>query len=464
LISRFGCVYISLGALVMRNFSSMAQSIEFTIFGSTASATYSRFTNSMRQAFRCNGSGNLLSMKYVGLFVCILAVGGCAQTQVRERTTNYSYTFSDMEDRVVLENIARFIDDRDRLPSMTDFKQGQVQATDNVSLGATLPFTNGLSGVNIVKNPSVFNVGAVQTQSQDNWTYVPVTDVEDLVRTRCLYKYVIVQVEQPERYRSKADWISFQKQNCSLGGHMPVFGYTPPSEPWLIWRPSDQAGSLSERFLDSYGRQYVFLGTFGSYGLWGVPKSFHDFQLALLGSVPNTAGSSAAGTSPAPAKPVADSGQFLLKAALTTGSMNFDSAEKTLTIKFTIINTTQKLLSAVKLTSTRFKLLDETCIPASLANIPANCTATTITTTEDIAKGFIEDLTTAYANDGASLLSSAVDTQISKQGTPKITSQQQPAVLTIAPGALRNFGGIYPQFSPGKASGPVAPPLAPPAQ
>ena len=405
-------------------------------------------------------------MRYLSQFALCVVLAGCAQTQVRERSTNYSYTFGDMEDRIVLENLARFIDDPDRLPSMADFKQGQVQGTDNVSLGATLPFNRGLSGVNIVKNPSVFNVGAVQTQSQDNWTYVPVTDVEDLVRTRCLYKYVVVQFQYPDRYRSQRDWIDFSNKHCSLAGHVPVFGYAPPLEPWLIWRSSDEVGSIPDSFTDSQGRQFVFLGNFRSHALWGVPKSFHDFQLAILGSIPNTAGSSAAGTGPGAPKPLVDVGQLVLKAAVGSDSTNFDSAGKSLTIKYTLLNTTQKSLSPVKLVSTRFVLKDESCLPASLTpNIPANCSATTVTTPEDVARGFVEDLTTAYANQtDNNLLSSAFETKILTHGTPKMTSQSPPAATFVAPKTIRNFETVYPQFSPGKSSGPVAPPLAPPAQ
>jgi hypothetical protein len=411
-------------------------------------------------------------MNRVVPIICVLMLAGCAQFQVKERSLSYSTTFGDMEDRIVLENIARFIDDRDRIPSMADFKQGQVQGTDNVSLGATLPFSRGLSGTNIVKNPAVFNVGAVQTQSQDNWTYVPVTDVEDLVRTRCLYKYVVVQSEDPVRYRKKDDWTTFASSQCSLGGHTPVFGYAPPFEPWLIVRSSDQAGPLPPGFSEPPSTPLVFLGAFRSYALWGDPKSFHDFQLALLGSIPNTTGSTAAGTSPAPTKAVVDTGQFVLTGVMKSNSESFTAAGQTLTINLTINNTTQMILSNVHIESPRFTP-DDKCSRASIApNGTVDCSASLETMPEDVNKGSIDALITAYAtqSDGTGAVrSSAIDVKIPEKGNKTVSTKvspqiRPPTVQLVVPQGQPTFQSIYPPFSPGKSSGPVAPPLAPPAQ
>lgn len=407
-------------------------------------------------------------MRFIGYFFCFLLLAACAPVQLRERSTHYSFTFADLEDRIILENLARFIDDQDRLPSMADFKQGAVQATDNVSLGATIPFSKGLSGTNVVKNPAVFNVGAVQTQSQDNWTYVPVTDVEDLTRARCLYKYAILQSRHPDRYRTKRDWTAYSKEECAIGGHAAVIGYTPPFEPWLIWRPFSEIGSLPDSFTDDWGRPVIFLGTYRSYGLWGVPKSFHDFQLAVLGSIPNTAGSSAAGTSPAATRPVIDTGQLLLSGALQDGLKNFKGPGETIKIAFTIVNTTQKPLKDVQLVSTRFKRTEGQCtIPSTLPpNFPSTCVAETTTTPQDTV---VEDLTTVYGTDANNnVLSSAVHTIVPKEGakfSAQVIRKVQPSGgLIVAPNATKGFQPIFPMFVPGKSSGQIAPPLAAPAQ
>jgi len=253
-----------------------------------------------------------------------------------------------------------------------------------------------------------------------------------------------------------------------MGGRTPVFGYTPPFEPWLVWQSSGEPELPPEGLSDGRGGQFVFFGNYRSHALWGVPKSFHDFQLALLGSIPNTAGSSAAGTSPAPTKQVVDTGQLLLKAVVTQES--FEKADEDLTIRFTILNTTQRLLDAVKLSSTRFKLKDEACVPASLApNGSANCIALTRTTPDDVTRKSVEDLTTVYGTDPAgTVLSSAVNIRIPLKGTgtARVTTrtQQPAAAVIVTPQPQRRFETIYPTFVPGKSSGPQAPTLTPPAQ
>jgi hypothetical protein len=114
---------------------------------------------------------------------------------------------------------------------------------------------------------------------------------------------------------------------------------------------------------------------------------------------------------------------------------------------------------------------DDKCSRASMApNGTVDCTASLQTKPEDVSKGSIDVLITAYAtqSDGA-VRSSAINIKIpeasNKAFSARVSPQAAPpAVQLIVPQGQKTFQSIYPPFSPGKSSGPVAPPLAPPAQ
>jgi hypothetical protein len=374
------------------------------------------------------------------IFAICLLLQACAPIVLPDRSTHYSYTFGDLEDRIILENLARFIDDEDRIPSLVDFKQGSVQATDNLALGATIPVSTGLSGTNIVKNPTVFNVGSAQTQSQDNWTYVPVTDVEDLGRVRCLYKFVIEQTRQ-----AGLSWAKFSR-SCKIGGQSLVFSYSPPPQPWLIWFPADDPGAPQGDYITSpAGIKLKFLGVHRSHALWGRLDAFHDFELAVLGAIPNTAGAS--GTSK-----VAAAAGVALSILSDDPTPKFTGPNQTLKFVYRIKNTGNDTINQIAISSSATTLGDCTSSFSLLPGEQRNCDATRLTNDADV-RNCIRDLTTAVGQGkGSGLISAAVRKELCANARPITINQEvsKPSIL--------------PFFIPGKSSGSIVPPPAAPAQ
>jgi hypothetical protein len=299
-------------------------------------------------------------------------------------------------------------------------------------------------------NPQVFNLGAAQIQSQDNWTYVPVTDVQDLGKTRCLYRFVIEQSLEPRT----TTWDKFNK-GCSAGGKALLFPYSPPSQPWLWWRPADGSEpSLANHPTDPTGEKYEFLGVYNSYALWGKKASFHDFELAILGSIPNTAG--AASTSPA-----GGAGGLALSILSNKPSPAFKAAEQTLKFTYRVRNTGNATLQQITITSTKVHAVQ--CEAESLAvNEQTECSGTYQTTKDDLS--CFDDLATAVgqgdvanAAEGSKagqLVSAVVKTKYCVDKPPIITQRSRP---TPAAPSIQFF-------VPGKSSGTIVPPMAAPAQ
>jgi hypothetical protein len=390
-----------------------------------------------------------------------LVLCACAQVALPVRSVRYAATFGNMEDHLIIDNLNSFIDDDDRVPSFVDFKQGQVQATDNLSLGATIPYTTGLSGANIVRNPQVFNVGAAQFQSQDNYTWVPVTDVDDLVRVRCLYKYVIFQSRNGVSNSAKgweAAWPKFVLKHCLVSGQITPFRFAPPKDVWFHWTEDLVPSGEDYIVVPGMGR-FEYLGTFGSRVLWGKRKEFHDFELSVLGSMPNTTGAAGpAGTSKPPPSP---GPAWTLSIAAVPSQ--FTSAGESLTYTFTVANVGSVPISEISVHELQDLIQDIKCSQTSLSpGEQTVCLGSYTTTSNDAERHSVTINATATGRTASGNLPNA---------TQKLTTSQKgyaplrPAAAPIGPPSpTQLIPNVYPDFRAGKSGSPLSPPPQPAAQ
>ena len=278
-----------------------------------------------------------------------------------------------------------------RIPSHIEFKQGTVQATDNLSVGATVPYTTGLSGANIVKNPQVFSLSAAQIQSQDNWNYQPVTDVDDLVRIRCLYNYLIEQ-SKPENYGRKyttyAEWHQFTQDKCLVSSQQTVFKYGPPFQPWLIWTDGDNATAPGTYLTDKRGTKLYYLGTFHSHALWGDVKSFHDFELAVLGSMPNTSGAAGSAQTSKPAPTPGPAPGMTL--SILPNPKVFSADGQNISYQFVVANTGTSPITAINVVDT---LIRNIKCPTQTLSVQHStvCSGNYTITSQDLAAKSVSD-------------------------------------------------------------------------
>jgi len=410
----------------------------------------------------------MLRVMRLASFGALTLVSACAPSVLQTRTMLYGSTFDQLEDRLVLDNISAFIDDKDKIPSHIDFKQGTVQATDNLSVGATVPYVPGRSGNSISVNPQVFNVSAVQIQSQDNWNYQPVTDVDDLVRVRCLYNFLILQSE-PEnwgkKYATYGEWVNFTQRHCLVSNQQTIFKYAPPLKPWLTWTP-DENTPPDERFLDRKGNPLSYLGTFRSRALWGNLKDFHDFELSVLGSMPNTTGATgSAATSKPPAPPPGPTPGMTL--SVTPNPKIFSAAEQNIAYQYVVANTGGVPIAGIKVVDTIVR--DIKCptqaLPAQRSTV---CSGNYTTTARDVEATNVSNGAFVNGTTPAGPINAQDSATIYLEGhVPLTTLEKLEAVrprVAKPPSALGPPQIQYPPYSPGKSSAPIIPPPAAPAQ
>src|SRR5262249_51920048 len=127
----------------------------------------------------------------------VLLLGGC-QTHLclRENTACTAATLTDLNYQQVLDNLAMLVANPSALPSLAVINAGTVTVADqktanaNATYAPTLTFEqqagSGLPILSLLFSPSA------SRNVTENWSLVPVTDVDNLRRIRCAYQLLVL--------------------------------------------------------------------------------------------------------------------------------------------------------------------------------------------------------------------------------------------------------------------------------
>jgi len=99
-----------------------------------------------------------------------------------------------VEERQVLENLAKFVKNPWAIPGHVELSNGQIQITNQLGLNLKFPYSKVLNGSGAVTSKTLgaeADVNPAQTQDQESYNLLPVTDSEDLRRLRALYHYAV---------------------------------------------------------------------------------------------------------------------------------------------------------------------------------------------------------------------------------------------------------------------------------
>jgi hypothetical protein len=133
----------------------------------------------------------------------VASLGGCAGPILNQYTEYLGPTVGTLEERQILKNLGRFVDNQWAMPGHVELANGQIQATNQLGVNLKYPYTHTAapSGVTLASG-SEFDVNPAQTQDQESYSLLPVTDSDDLRRLRAIYHYAVC----PDPKRFAQEW------------------------------------------------------------------------------------------------------------------------------------------------------------------------------------------------------------------------------------------------------------------
>ncbi len=132
-----------------------------------------------------------MSIAFTGLLICTV-LAGCAGPLLNEYTDYLGPGVGTVEEKQILENLARFVDNPWAIPGHVELASGTIQVTNQVGLVGRWTNSHGFTGANATQSVgSEFDITPAQTQDQESYNTLPVTDSDDLRRLRALYNLAV---------------------------------------------------------------------------------------------------------------------------------------------------------------------------------------------------------------------------------------------------------------------------------
>lgn len=127
-------------------------------------------------------------------------LAGCQTHQsLRRNTVSTTSTLADLNYQQVLDNVARFVANPSTMPYFAVVNAGTVTVADQNSAGATATYNPTLTFAQQGGGAlPILSLAATPSGSRtvtENWSMVPVTDVDNLRRIRCAFELVVLGAE-----------------------------------------------------------------------------------------------------------------------------------------------------------------------------------------------------------------------------------------------------------------------------
>ena len=143
----------------------------------------------------------MLKKLFASFFLTTLS--GCASTQLNYNAVDISSTISDVYTRQALNNLAKFIDDRNAIPSQVILSTGTVQTLNTVNPSVTFPLTaqvanalstaatGALSSANTRTTSGAGATASFSNSQQQNYNIAPLSDALALRNQQSIYRRAV---------------------------------------------------------------------------------------------------------------------------------------------------------------------------------------------------------------------------------------------------------------------------------
>ena len=166
----------------------------------------------------------------VVLLLGLSTLSGCTHVALRKDTVRTTNTLTDLQFQQVLDNVARFHDDPDTVPSFAVTTAGTVSVLDTAGAGVsptyspTLTFTQqGGGALPILSLLFPFTASRAVTE---NWSLTPITDADNLRRLRCAYRLLVMGEATPNyEFCRKEMKDFFAGEEAALADYYPPRGW-----------------------------------------------------------------------------------------------------------------------------------------------------------------------------------------------------------------------------------------------
>ena len=199
-------------------------------------------------------------------------LSGCTQMALQKDTVRTTNTLTDLQFQQILDNVARFHDNPDTVPSFAVATAGTVSILDTTGAGVsptyapTLTFIQqGGGALPILTLLFPFTASRAVTE---NWSLVPITDADNLRRLRCAYRLLVMGEATPNY-----DFCRKEMKEFFAGEEAALVDYYPPRGWYGVGGKKDVPKGA------------CYVGCHGCTYVWVMPEGVNDLALFAMGAL-----------------------------------------------------------------------------------------------------------------------------------------------------------------------------------
>jgi hypothetical protein len=199
-------------------------------------------------------------------------LSGCTQVALRDDTVRTTNTLTDLQYQQVLDNLARFHDNPDTVPSFAVATAGTVSILDTTGAGVSPTYSPTLTmvqqGGGALPILSLLFPFSASRAVTENWSLTPITDADNLRRLRCAYRLLVMGEATPNY-----DFCRKQMKEFFAGEEAALVEYFPRGGWYGVGGKKDVPKSAC--YVGHYGCTYV----------WVAPEGMNDLALFTMGAL-----------------------------------------------------------------------------------------------------------------------------------------------------------------------------------
>ena len=206
----------------------------------------------------------------IGLLPCL---SGC-QTQcvLRDDTVRTTNTLTDLQYQQVLDNVARFQNEPDTVPSFAVANAGTVSVLDTTGAGVSPTYSPTLTfaqqGGGALPILSLLFPFTASRAVAENWSLTPITDADNLRRLRCAYRLLVMGEATPNY-----DFCVKQMKEFFAGEEAALTDYYPPRGWYNVGGKKDVP------------KDACYVGSHCGVYVWVTPQGKNDLALFTMGAL-----------------------------------------------------------------------------------------------------------------------------------------------------------------------------------
>ena len=199
-------------------------------------------------------------------------LNGCTHIALRDDTAKTVNTLTELQFQQVLNNVARFEEDADTVPSFAVATAGTVSILDTAGAGVSPTYsptlTSAQQGGGALPILSLLFPFTGSRGLTENWSLTPITDADNLRRLRCAYRLLVMGEATPNY-----EFCRKQMKEFFAGEEAGLAEYYPPRSWYCVGSKKDVPKNA--RYVGSYACTYV----------WVTREGVNDLSLFTMGAL-----------------------------------------------------------------------------------------------------------------------------------------------------------------------------------